>query len=206
MTASKPQSTSPATILLGLALISSAVAWVLIAPPVLTFSSTARHAGHFGLAYLHVVGGTIMLFLGLANLHSGITRRQFKYHVLLGRIYLIGGALGAGAAILITSSSAHKTPGLILTNTSLSLLTLAVAWLLAAAMAYRAVRNRRIDAHQEWVIRSYILAWSFVFCRLVSRVPSVNALGGGEAFIWLSWVGPLVVGEVALQWQRGARR
>ena len=192
--------------LLGLGLISSALAWLLIAPPVLTLSSTAKHAGHFGLVYVHVLGGTIMLFLGLANLYSGTTRRRFKYHTLLGRIYLIGGGLGALAAILITSTSAHKSPGVILTNTSLSLLTLAFAWLLAAAMAYRAARNRRIDSHQEWVIRSYVLAWSFVFCRLVSRVPGVDDIAGGDAFIWLSWVGPLIVGEVALQWQRGAQR
>jgi phosphate starvation-inducible membrane PsiE len=192
--------------LLGVGFISSALAWLLIAPPVLTLSSTAKHAEHFGVVYVHVLGGTLMLFLGLANLYSGTTRRRFKSHTLLGRIYLIGGGIGAMAAILITSTSAHKSPGVILTNTSISLLTLAAAWLLAAAMAYRAVRNRRIDSHQEWVIRSYVLAWSFVFCRLVSRVPGVDDLAGGDAFIWLSWVGPLLVGEVALQWQRGATR
>jgi hypothetical protein len=200
-----PQPFSPTKILLGLGLISSAIAWWLIAPPVITFGSTAKHSGHFGLVYFHVLGGTIMLFLGLANLYIGTTRRRFNYHKLLGRIYLIGGGLGAIAAILITSSSAHKSPGVsVLTNTTMSLLTLASAWLLAAAMAYRAVRNKRHDSHREWVIRSYVLAWSFVFCRLASRVPGVEDIGGGEAFIWLSWVGPLIVCEVALQWQRGA--
>lgn len=195
-----------ASLLLGLGFFSSLLAWVLIAPPVLTLSSTAKHAGHFGLVYTHVLGGTLMLFLGLANMHSGTTRQRFKYHALLGRIYLIGGAGGAIAAILITSTSAHKSPGVILTNTTMSLLTLAVAWLISAAMAYRAIRNRRVDSHREWVLRSYILAWSFVFCRLVSRVPGANALAGGDAFIWLSWVGPLILCEVALQWPRGAHR
>jgi hypothetical protein len=118
---------------------------------------------------------------------------------------MICGGLGAIASIVILNTAAHKTAGdSIFTNTTISLLTLATSWLLAAAMSYRAVRNTRLDAHREWVIRSYVLAWSFVFCRIVSRVPGAAAIGGGEALIWLTWVGPLIVCEVALQWQRGA--
>ena len=199
-----PQRFKATRILLGLGFVSSAIAWLLIAPPVITFSSTAKHSGHFGLVYFHVLGGTIMLFLGLANLYIGTTRRHFNFHKLLGRIYLIGGGLGASAAILITSSAAHKPAGVRITNTTISLLTLATAWLLAAAIAYRAVRNKRYDSHREWVIRSYVLACSFVFCRLAGRVPAGEDLGDGRAFIWLSWVGPLIVCEAALLWQRGS--
>jgi hypothetical protein len=75
--------------------VSSALAWWLIAPPVMTFSSTAKDAGHFDLVYFHVSGGTLMLFVGLANLYIGTTRKYFKYHRLIGGIYLVGGALGA---------------------------------------------------------------------------------------------------------------
>jgi hypothetical protein len=73
-------------------------------------------------------------------------------------------------------------------------------------MAYRAARNRRYDTHRDWMIRSYVLAWSFVFCRVASRVTDIAELGGGEAFIWLSWVAPILLCEVALQWRAGARR
>jgi hypothetical protein len=201
---SSSRSTVPMT-LLALGFLSSVLAWWLIAPPVMTFSSTDKHAGHFALVYFHVSGGTLMLFVGLANLYIGTTRKYFKYHRVIGRVYLIGGALGAVAAMAISSSLAHKAVGTgRLTATSISLLTLASAWLLAAGMAYRAARNKRYDSHQDWMIRSYILVWSFVFCRLAGRVPGVEDMGGGGAFIWLSWVGPLVVGEVALQWRAGA--
>lgn len=190
-------------IVLGLALISSAAAWLLIAPPVITFASVARHEGHFALAYLHVLGGTVMLFLGLANLYIGSTRHHFARHRLLGRIYVFGGLVGVLAVVVILGSEAHAPPGArAFTNTTISLLTLACAWLLATGMAYRAAVNRRIDAHRQWMIRSYVLAWSFVFCRLVGRVPGADdAMGDG--FIWLSWVGPLIVCEVVLQWSAG---
>jgi hypothetical protein len=193
--------------LMALGFISSVWAWWLIAPPVMTISSAGleKHGGHFSLVYFHVAGGTLMLFLGLANLYIGTTRRFFRYHRLVGRLYLIGGGFGAISAIIITSSTAHKAAGgTAFTNPTISLLSLSAAWLLTAAMAFRAVRNRRYDSHREWMIRSYVLVWSFVFCRLVSRVPAVEALGDGDAFIWLAWVGPLVLGEVALQWRAGS--
>ena len=196
-----------ASILLALGFISSAWAWWVIAPEVVTFSSAGieRHAGHFRLVYFHVLGGTLMLFLGLANLYIGTSRKFFRYHKLIGRVYLIGGGLGAISAIVLTSSAAHKAAGVsTFTNNTISLLALAFAWLLAAGMAFRAVRNRRYDSHREWMIRSYVLVWSFVFCRLVTRVPGVEEMGGGNASIWLSWVGPLVICEVALQWRAGS--
>ena len=203
---SKPEKSSQfsfAGVILFLAFISGVWAWWLIAVPVVTLSNIDRHTGHLGLVYFHTLGGTLMLFLGLVNLYIGRTRKYFQYHKLVGRLYLIGGGLGAVVAIIIASSTAHKTGTSNFTNVSISLISLSTSWLLAASMAYRAARNRRYDSHREWMTRSYVLVWSFVFCRLVSRVPDVANIGGGEALIWLSWVGPLVLCEVALQWRAG---
>jgi hypothetical protein len=72
-------------------------------------------------------------------------------------------------------------------------------------MAYRAARNRRFDAHRAWMIRSYVLTWSFVLCRLVGRVPWLANIGDGAAIVWLSWIVPLLLCEVGLQWSAGAR-
>jgi len=192
-------------VLLGLGLLTSAWAWWMIATPVMTFS-TDRHAGHFATVFVHVCGGTLMLFLGIANLYIGLTRSGFHWHRWLGRIYLVGGGIGALGAITVTSSMAHKPAGgPLLTNTTVSLMTLATAWLVAAGLGWRAARHHRIDSHRDWMIRSYVLAWSFVFCRIVSRVPAFGDLGNGEAFIWLSWVAPLLACEWALQWRDGAR-
>ncbi len=197
---------SPAGLLLIAGAVSSVWAWILIAAPVATFGSIARHTDHFGLVYVHMLGGTIMLFCGTINLYVGLTRKHFRYHRLIGRLYLIGGSIGALIAIYIALGPAHKKDGAVmLTNTSASLTVLAVAWLAAAGMAWRAARNKRIDSHRDWIIRSYVLAWAFVFCRLASRVPAVGDMGEGQAFIWLSWVGPLIVCEIALQWRAGAK-
>lgn len=186
--------------------VSSVCAWVLIAAPVATLSNVARHADHFGLVYVHMLGGTSMLFCGAINLYIGATRRHFRHHRLVGRTYLVGGTVAAIIAVVVTLGPNHKSDAtVIFTNASTSLTMLATAWLLAASMAYRAVRNRRYDSHSDWMIRSYVLAWSFVFCRIVSRVPAVGELGDGQAFIWLSWIAPVLLCEVALQWRAGSR-
>jgi len=61
--------------------------------------------------------------------------------------------------------------------------------------------------YREWVIRSYVPTWTFVFCRLATRLPVYATFGveGITATIWLSWVVPLLVCEIALQWQRTSR-
>lgn len=194
-------------LLLIVAIVSSAAAWLLIAEPVATLGNVASHEGHFGLVFVHMLGGTIMLFCGAANLYVGATRRHFRHHRLIGRTYLVGGAVAAVIAIVVTLGPSHKSEAtVVFTNMSTSLAMLSMAWLLAAGMAYRAVRNRRYDSHRDWMIRSYVLAWSFVFCRIVSRVPVVGELGEGQAFIWLSWIAPVLLCEAALQWRAGAAR
>lgn len=199
--------TSRNGLLLLAAWISSAIAWWLIAWPVATFANTADHRGHFALTFAHMLGGSGMLLLGGLNLYLAATKSHFPLHRRVGQAYLLTGAVGAVLALIITLSPAHKAPqGIVLTNATISLAFLSCAWLAFAGLGWRAARNRRFDSHRDWMVRSYILVWSFVFCRVASRVSDIDLLGGGEAFIWLSWVGPLVIGEIVMQWPRGSAK
>jgi len=194
-------------VLLALAIVSSAVAWWMVAWPPISFANASKHSGHFALTYAHVLGGSGMLLFGGLNLYLAAAKTNFALHRLVGRLYLGAGTFGATSAMLVTSSMAHKAAGTaVLTNATVSLLTLATTWLAFAALGWRAARNRRFVSHGQWMIRTYVLAWSFVFCRIASRVSNIDELGGGAAFIWLSWVGPLIICELILQWPEGARK
>ena len=190
-------------VLLAAALLSSAVAWWVIAWPVATLSNGASHRGHFALTFAHMVGGTGMLFLGGLNLYLAARKDNYPLHRRVGQAYLAFGTFGAIVAMIITSTPAHKTPGgPILTTATVSLLTLASAWLCFAALGWRAARNRRFQSHAHWMVRSYVLVWSFVFCRIDSPVVPLR----DDAFIWLSWVGPLLICEMVLHWDEGAAK
>lgn len=193
-------------VLLAAAIISSAIAWWMIAWPVARLSNIASHRGHFPLTFLHMLGGSGMLFFGGANLYLAARNDHYRLHRRMGQSYLVFGAFGAVVAIIVTLSDAHKPAGgTVLTNSTVSLLMLASAWLAFAALGLRAAYNRRFQSHGQWLVRSYVLVWSFVFCRIASRVSNLDDLGNGEAFIWLSWVAPLIVCETMLQWPEGAR-
>ena len=204
--------TLPGTLWL-LALATGALAWWLVAWPVVTLSNVERHATHFPQVFVHTIGGTVMLLVGALNLWLGVTRRHFRWHRPLGWLYLAGGTLGAVSAIVLALGNGHRKPPMPFaldpsraSDTGWALATLGAAWLLATAMAWRAARNRRFDAHRQWMVRSYVLVWSFVLCRLVGKVAAMPERGAGAAIIWLSWVLPLLACEVVLQWPAGRRQ
>lgn len=205
--------TSLPGILLCIAVLSGGIAWWLVALPVLTLSNVKSHSTHFPHVFVHAVGGTVMLVIGAINLYLGATRRFFRLHRSLGLAYLLGGSISAASAIILALGNGHSKPSIELALDPLrtndlgwALATLGTAWLVCAAMGYRAAFNRRFPSHQAWMIRSYVLVWSFVLCRLIGEVPSFPQLGSGGAIAWLSWTVPLIVCEVALQWQSGRKQ
>lgn len=202
-------------IMLALGIVTGAWAWQIIALPVFELEAAPRHPGHFAVTFMHALGGSLVLALGALNLYIGATRRWFHLHRQVGFGYLFTGTITSSLAMFVALTQVHASKGVSLafnpaavTNVGWSLAMLSLAWLGAAAMAWRAARNRRYDNHRDWMIRSYVLAWSFVLCRVVDRVPGLEALpkmGGGESFIWISWMLPLGLAELGIQWRNGAR-
>ena len=204
---------SPPGLLLCVAVLSGGIAWWLVAVPVLTLSNVKSHPTHFPQVFLHAACGTVMLVFGALNLYLGATRKYFRLHRPVGLAYLVGGSISAVSAIILALSNAHGKPKAELSFEPLrandlgwALATLGGAWLVCAAMGYRAALNKRFVSHQTWMIRSYVLVWSFVLCRLIGQVPSIPALGSGGAIAWLSWTLPLLACEVVLQWQGGSKQ
>ena len=190
-------------VLLVAAIMTTLPAWWQIAWPVLTLDAfpQGRHVGHFNLLYTHALGGSVMLVAGAAALALGWTRARPHLHRPVGYAYLLGGLWSTVSVLVVTLVHQHGSIGVRAATSSLALV-----WLLTAGMAYRAVRNRRFESHRDWMLRSYVLTWSFVFCRLTSQVPAVAAAGEevGTALTWATWVFPLLICEAALQWSAGA--
>jgi len=181
-----------------LAILTAAPIWWLVALPVIE-TGAVSHGAHALEVTLHAVGGTLMLTAGALALYVGWTRRGFGLHRWIGYTYLLGGGAGAAMGLALSLMAPHKPIG-----TAAATGTLAAVWLAVAAMAWRAARNRRFEAHREWVIRSYVLTWTFVFCRMVMRLPALADAGGETivATIWATWILPLVLCEIALNWNR----
>lgn len=189
--------------LLGVAFVLSALLWWQHAPRFLVFD--AKSYGVFwsrrAWMLLHVVGGTVPLLAGPLLLWSGHARWRPPWHRALGKVYLGSGAVGVGAGAALSWIAALEPRALYVAT-----FVLALAWFAAAGMAWRAIGHRRIEQHRQWMIRSYVLTFTFVACRIVMKAPLVGALGSEAivAVVWASWIVPLLVTEVALQWRAGS--
>lgn len=197
----KPISRHIPALLFAAALLSTLPIFWMIVLPMLDGRNWGQHAMHLPIVLTHAWGGVAMLIFGAGALYIGWTRRQFRYHRWFGYAYLLLGGIGALFALVASVMAPHKPASLYIATG-----TLAAAWLAFAAMAWRAAHNRRFDSHRQWMVRSYVLSWTFVGCRLATMVDFYPWLGAESvtAAIWVNWVVPILLCEIALQWQAGA--
>ena len=77
-------------------------------------------------------------------------------------------------------------------------------------MALFAIRQRHIQQHRDWMIRSYVVTFAFVLFRLMVEVMTALDLGAlPERYAtaaWLCWAIPLLVAEPVLQWRQISSR
>lgn len=185
-----------------LAVLSSFFVILTTVLPMIDGRGWPRHVDHLAILLPHVMGGVLMIVLGSCALYLGWNRRALRWHRWLGRGYLAAGSLASTLVIVMAMTAAHEPRSLYVATG-----TLAAAWLAVTAMGWRAALNRRFDSHREWMIRSYVLSWTFVGCRVATTIDLYPWLGAESVTtaIWVNWIVPLILCEVALRWKEGAR-
>jgi uncharacterized membrane protein len=145
----------------------------------------------------HVLGGLVAILAGPLQFWPRIRSRHPKIHRITGRVYLsaiVIGALGGMWLALTTAGPAPYAAGLF---------ALALAWLLTSSMAFFAIKRRDFVQHKEWMIRSYVVTFSFVTYRVFGVMMGPLELGTfaevNIVLAWASWALPLLVTESILQ-------
>ncbi|RCV47915.1 DUF2306 domain-containing protein, partial [Marinitenerispora sediminis] len=171
---------------------------------------------YYPMLVAHIFLGTVALLTACLQVWPWLRRRHPAVHRWSGRVYVFGGVLPAGVAVLFVAPFGALGPTQQAANT-----LLAVLWLLTTAAGYRAARQRRFAAHREWMVRSFALSFSIVANRLwmvvCMAVFTPEALTGGSpdpavfaqalgVSAWLSWVVNLLVAEWWLQRTRSRGR
>ena len=155
-----------------------------------------RHGGHGAWLVLHIVGGIVALLAGPLQFSAAVRRRYLAVHRWTGRIYLVSVAVSVASAIRILVLP-HSSFGF-----RIGIAGLALAWIATTGLAYAAIRRRQITLHREWMIRSYVVTFGFVFFRLLlDPLRSLGIATGPEivsAVSWMCWALPLLVTEVVL--------
>jgi uncharacterized membrane protein len=144
----------------------------------------------------HITGGITALVLGSTQFWKTFRNRYLSIHRWIGRIYL-------GAIVLGSLCSLGMVPRALKDGIpwAISLATLALVWMSTSAMAYLAIRNKNIQVHQEWMVRSYLVTFAFVSFRWFIELPYISELHG-PVLLWVSWAMPLFIFQFILDWKR----
>lgn len=153
--------------------------------------------------YIHIIPATLALLLGPLQFLPSFRNGSLNRHHWIGRTYLLSILLGGLGALYIAQFS---FAGL---GSQLGFSAQAILLLFTGYMAYTHIRQRRIDSHQEWMIRNYALIFGAVTLRLNIRLffwldydlSDFHALNA-----WLCWIPNLMVAEWLIYRLRTRRR
>jgi uncharacterized membrane protein YozB (DUF420 family) len=153
-----------------------------------------------GWLLTHITGGTVALLTGPWQFWTGFRRRYARLHRWMGRVFLLGVAVGSvGAYRMAIGTTFGWAFGF-------ALLGMATAWFSSAGMASYAILRGRVQIHKEWMVRAYVVTFAFVTFRVLNDYYPGNRLqpGGDRAVTvgWASWVLPLLFTELILQLRR----
>ncbi len=150
----------------------------------------------------HGLMGGIAILAGPLQFSSRLRRKYPEFHRILGRVYVGCVLLAAPLGIMITIIGPKNR--LFTTGVAVH----ASLWFMTTLMAFLTIRNRHISQHRQWMIRSYILTFSFVITRVLG--PVWGAMGitlkeYGMVDVILN-VAYLLVADIALNWREITQR
>jgi uncharacterized membrane protein len=162
------------------------------------------NASYYPLLVSHIFLGSVALLAGCLQVWPWLRRTRPPIHRWSGRIY-VATALTASVCVMIISPMGLHGANQRVPNTMLALL-----WFGTTLAGYRAIRQRRVVDHRQWMLRSIALAFSIVafriwmFIAFAVFVPEIytgaevdsatldQAIG---ATSWFSWVVNLLIVE-----------
>lgn len=108
--------------------------------------------------YVHIAGGSAMVVSGPFLLSARSRSKRFMgVHRLLGRAYLVGVLFAASGGLYLTRLVDYGGA-----PSRLAFACAFLLWLLTGYLAYQRIRERRVRAHREWMVRNYAITASFL--------------------------------------------
>jgi uncharacterized membrane protein len=134
-----------------------------------------EHYRHFKWWLLpHGITGALALFLGPLQFSDRLRQRLLPWHRVIGRIYVYGVAVAVPVGIYIEYIKYVHTiaPLRLLIATS----GFGTLFLLTTGMGFFMVKHRNIQAHRNWMTRSYAVALIFLETRCVDQIPWLSRM------------------------------
>lgn len=163
-----------------------------------------HHWSHAGWLLLHITGGILALLFGPFQFWSGLRRSYMRVHRWTGRIYLCSVGISVATAIYILMLPENSF------GFRIGIGGLALAWITTTGFAFTAILRKKIVQHKEWMIRSYVVTFGFVFFRMLLDTMFALDIASPEEIVsaasWICWAIPLLITELVLQGKKIFRK
>lgn len=145
----------------------------------------------------HIVLGIIATLIGPFQFISQIRNKYLKTHRQLGRVYIVSVILAGISGMYLAVTSDVNLPY------AVGLFGLGFTWSISAIMAFVSIKNKKVELHKDWMIRSYVITFAFVSFRFVEDILMALEIGTRlEVLVlmsWACWAIPLFITEVFIQ-------
>jgi uncharacterized membrane protein len=151
------------------------------------------------LIFPHIVAGILALLCGPLQFSYRLRHRSPKFHRVLGRVYVISVLIAAPLAIVLAYNRRipHMMPYFFLAS-SLQ----ASTWIVTTVAAFLTARNRHIQQHRQWMVRSYAVTFTFIGIRVLVQfpfaVPHTNANFSLE-IVFVTFMA-ILLSDIGLSW------
>jgi hypothetical protein len=158
------------------------------------------HLLHYRIAFfIHVFSSIFALLAAYTQFSSRLRTRYKGLHKYMGRLYAYDVIFLAGPSGLVIGLYAN---GGIWSR--IAFCSLAVLWVAFTVIALQKMLARRIEAHAQWMIRSYALALSAITLRawkvVIVSLFQPHPMDAYRIVAWLGWVLNLVLAELLIRY------
>src|SRR5262245_53066421 len=145
----------------------------------------------------HFIACIVAFLLGHAQLLFGTNTITGMVHRVLGILYVTAVVVSGMAAIYL---AVHTDFGWVFGT---GFIVMTSAWWITTGLGVIAICLHRAEQHREWMIRSYVVTFSFVTFRILEVVLDTAKLGTiverKATASWMAWTIPLLLTECILQ-------
>lgn len=147
----------------------------------------------------HVLCGIVALLSGPIQFSNRFRRSNPKFHRVLGRIYVSSVFIAAPTAIIM-SNHRHDPHAI---HFVVATFVQAGTWIVTTAAAFLTARNRYIQQHREWMVRSYAMTFTFVGTRVLQPIPAWNrhSEAGFAIEIIIITLMAILIPDLAFHWR-----
>jgi len=114
----------------------------------------------------HLLCGITAMLTGPFQFSTRLRQRSPVVHRTIGKVYVIAVLIGASFAFYMDLTVEDHATWLIAAGPVLHSLT----WFFTALIAYRTAITRSFQVHRQWMIRSYLITFTFMLVRFPNPI------------------------------------